>query len=328
MSFFIRHLPQLELKNWVALAAPFCVGHSDGRDRKRTSCHMCGNQRQPRKLMNRKELRIVSNGEECVRGERCAPADARSKALARGFTLTGPFFAHRLRRLRRCSARERNDDLCSRRALTDDDCPAVGFYKPPRDCRAQALEKIAWSHPRQVWSLHRPPAKSPTEPGLEPSGGRFWASAAVTAVLLRRTGGFHEIRRATFDQEHLALWRSAGGEAMRRSQRPRVPRTSGENHVQEEHEEGDQARPLPPANGMARTTDPRTRLRHGICASPGFKPSSCSAARRIQSTPNVTRSTTTHSGLVGEESCLNGTGKFQSRPTVLSDSLMALMSQS
>ena|GEM_PF-2972079 len=30
--------------------------------------------------------------------------------------------------------------------------------------------------------------------------------------LLRRTGGFHDIKRATFDQEHLALWKAAGGE--------------------------------------------------------------------------------------------------------------------
>ena len=94
-------------------------------------------------------------------------------------------------------------------ALMDDD----DIYGPRwLSSHAQALEKSTWSHPRQVWSLHRPPAKSSTEPGLEPSGGRFWASAAIRADLLQETGGFHEITRATFDQEHLALWRSVGGE--------------------------------------------------------------------------------------------------------------------
>ena len=90
------------------------------------------------------------------------------------------------------------------------------FWNPPAPAphwmNAAGWIRNRWSHPRQVWSLHRPPAKSPTEPGLEPSGGRFWASAAVRADLLQETGGFHDITRATFDQEHMALWKSAGGE--------------------------------------------------------------------------------------------------------------------
>lgn len=93
-------------------------------------------------------------------------------------------------------------------ALMDDD----DIYGPSwLSSHDQALQKSAWSHPRAVWSLHRPPAFSPTRPGLEPSAGRFWASAAVTAGLLHRTGGFQDIARPTFDQEHLRLWHDVGG---------------------------------------------------------------------------------------------------------------------
>ena len=97
-------------------------------------------------------------------------------------------------------------------ALMDDD----DIYGPQwLSSHAQALETARWSHPRNVWSLYRPIAKSDTEPGQEPSGGRFWAAAAVRCESLLELGGFAEITRPTFDQEHLKLWETAGGKPAR-----------------------------------------------------------------------------------------------------------------
>jgi glycosyltransferase involved in cell wall biosynthesis len=94
-------------------------------------------------------------------------------------------------------------------ALMDDD----DIYGPRwLSSHAEALSDTQWSHPERVYSLHAPPASGPTSPGLEPSGGRFWASAAVRTDMLRLTNGFEIIRRATFDQEHLALWQRLGGD--------------------------------------------------------------------------------------------------------------------
>lgn len=76
---------------------------------------------------------------------------------------------------------------------------------------AAALEGHEWSHPRQVYSLHHPPAVNGV-PGLESSTGRFWASAAVRVSLLQRLGGFIETARPTFDQENLAAWQREGGD--------------------------------------------------------------------------------------------------------------------
>lgn len=75
---------------------------------------------------------------------------------------------------------------------------------------AAALENCNWSHPREVWSLHSPPA-SASGPGRELSAGRFWSAAAVRVSLLRRCGGFVGDSRATFDQENLAAWQAYGG---------------------------------------------------------------------------------------------------------------------
>ena len=83
-----------------------------------------------------------------------------------------------------------------------------------RRSRAKSAAGIR-RHPRTVWSLYRPIAKSDTEPGQEPSGGRFWAAAAIRCNLLRELGGFAEITRPTFDQEHLQLWQHVGGEPAR-----------------------------------------------------------------------------------------------------------------
>jgi hypothetical protein len=95
--------------------------------------------------------------------------------------------------------------------LDDDD-----IYGPQwLSSHARALAVARWSHPRNVWSLYRPIADSDIEPGQEPSGGRFWAAAAVRCDLLRELGGFAEITRTTFDQEHLKLWQQAGGEPAR-----------------------------------------------------------------------------------------------------------------
>jgi hypothetical protein len=94
-------------------------------------------------------------------------------------------------------------------ALMDDD----DIYGPQwLSSHANALARARWSHPRNVWSLYRPIAKSDTEPGQESSGGRFWAAAAIRRDLLEELSGFAEITRPTFDQEHLQLWRSKGGE--------------------------------------------------------------------------------------------------------------------
>ena len=94
-------------------------------------------------------------------------------------------------------------------ALMDDD----DIYGPHwLSCHARALGTARWSHPRTVWSLYRPIAKSDTEPGQEPSGGRFWAAAAIRGDLLEELRGFAEITRPTFDQEHLQLWQYRGGE--------------------------------------------------------------------------------------------------------------------
>lgn len=95
-------------------------------------------------------------------------------------------------------------------ALMDDD----DIYGPQwLSSHAAALAGLErWSHPRQVLSTYRGIAQSPTEPGREPSGGRFWAAAAVRVDLLARLGGFREIARPTFDQEHLALWQQTAGD--------------------------------------------------------------------------------------------------------------------
>jgi glycosyltransferase involved in cell wall biosynthesis len=97
-------------------------------------------------------------------------------------------------------------------ALMDDD----DIYGPQwLSSHAQALANGRWSHPRNVWSLYRPIAKSDTEPGQEPSGGRFWAAAAIRRDLLQEVNGFVEITRPTFDQEHLQLWQIRGGDPSR-----------------------------------------------------------------------------------------------------------------
>lgn len=102
-----------------------------------------------------------------------------------------------------------NDWYFNAVALMDDD----DIYGPQYlSSHATALGDARWSYPRRVFSTHEPPATSATHPGLEPSGGRFWASAAVRRDLLEEVGGFHDIARPTFDQEHLALWNQAGGE--------------------------------------------------------------------------------------------------------------------
>lgn len=94
-------------------------------------------------------------------------------------------------------------------ALMDDD----DIYGPQwLSSHAKALTTHRWSHPREVWTTYRGIARSPTEPGREPAGGRFWAAAAVRVDLLRELGGFQEITRPTFDQEHLRLWQEHGGD--------------------------------------------------------------------------------------------------------------------
>lgn len=94
-------------------------------------------------------------------------------------------------------------------ALMDDD----DVYGPRYlSSHAFALERAMWSYPHAVWSTHAPPAVNDVQPGLESSGGRFWASAAVRADLLMKVPDFLEIPRPTFDQEHLALWLQLGGE--------------------------------------------------------------------------------------------------------------------
>jgi len=92
-------------------------------------------------------------------------------------------------------------------ALMDDD----DVYGPHwLSSHAEALAGRGWSYPARVWSLY---GTAPGDrPALEDSGGRFWASAAIRRDLFQTSGGFQEIARMTFDQEHLARWRSFGGE--------------------------------------------------------------------------------------------------------------------
>lgn len=91
-------------------------------------------------------------------------------------------------------------------ALMDDD----DIYGPHwLSSHAAALAGRGWSYPARVWSLYG--TKPGDRPALEDSGGRFWASAAIRRDLFSTSGGFQEIARVTFDQEHLARWRQWGG---------------------------------------------------------------------------------------------------------------------
>lgn len=73
-------------------------------------------------------------------------------------------------------------------------------------------EPVAWSYPYQVYSLYGVDTSRGQRPIVEPTAGRFWATAAVRRGLLDRTGGFLQTPLCTFDQQHLALWQREGGE--------------------------------------------------------------------------------------------------------------------
>lgn len=63
-----------------------------------------------------------------------------------------------------------------------------------------ACGKRNWSHPRQVWSTY---GSQDAQAHREETGGRFWASMAVTASFLSHVGGIVLTRRADFDQQML-----------------------------------------------------------------------------------------------------------------------------
>jgi hypothetical protein len=92
-------------------------------------------------------------------------------------------------------------------AIQDDD----DIYGPQwLSSHAEALRSAAWSQPSRIWSLFGWDGQG--LPALEPTAGRFWASAAVRRDLLERVGGFIQTPRADFDQRNLWAWKDAGGD--------------------------------------------------------------------------------------------------------------------
>lgn len=88
---------------------------------------------------------------------------------------------------------------------------------------AAVLQPGTWSQPATVWSLYN-------GLNIEPTGGRFWASASVSRSLLDECGGFRPILRADFDQQHLKLWDKTGGPAARPSRTGYVYGWGRSNH--------------------------------------------------------------------------------------------------
>lgn len=70
--------------------------------------------------------------------------------------------------------------------------------KPVKNC--------SWSYPNKVYSLYGSKERN-GEPVMENTGGRFWASSAVSRGLIEKVGFSHSTK-LTFDQENLWTWHS------------------------------------------------------------------------------------------------------------------------
>lgn len=88
-------------------------------------------------------------------------------------------------------------------ALFEDDDIYGPYYLIGHDV---ALKTSPWSHPSQVYSLYSVDTRQGQLPITEPSGGRFWSSAAIRAGYLERCGGFITSGRADADQLNLQNW--------------------------------------------------------------------------------------------------------------------------
>jgi len=63
-----------------------------------------------------------------------------------------------------------------------------------------------WNHPSWVFSTYGQALRT------EETGGRFWASSALTRQLYNDMGGFDECRQVSFDQQALGRMRKFGGD--------------------------------------------------------------------------------------------------------------------
>ena len=83
-------------------------------------------------------------------------------------------------------------------AIWDDD----DIYLPDHlSNHAKILETHGMSYPSEVWSTYTGKREK------EKSGGRFWASLAITMPEFNRLNGFIETERADFDQQSLSHWK-------------------------------------------------------------------------------------------------------------------------
>ena len=107
-------------------------------------------------------------------------------------------------------------------ALMDDDDIYGPQWLSSHALALASLPQPGWSYPSQVLSLYGRDVSAGDPPLREPSGGRFWASVALSRELYERSGGFlsSAARRDDFDQVHLRHWLECGGEPGRPDESP------------------------------------------------------------------------------------------------------------